>query len=241
MFQRPRLLAASLGLLLSACSLEVTYSDSHYACDDGTCPDGYTCSADKLCEPLIAPPDAAVEADAPIGALEIDGAIADPDAAPPPDATPPPPPDATPPPPPDAAPSPCTGSEDPQTGHCYTLVASSKSWASAKSSCEAQGLHLATITSFSEQLVVALLDNGSIAEAWIGANDLTSENDWRWVDNKDFPPSPSPNASSFENWNNGEPNNFNGNEDCALIKLTNNGVWDDRNCTQTLSSICERD
>jgi hypothetical protein len=253
MLQRPRLLAASLctllvGLGATSCSLDVTYSSSHYACSSGACPSGYACVA-SFCEESLIMEDAAVggadaaDLDGSSMTLSIDGApeipdatVAPPDARPPPDAAPPPP---------DAAP-PCVGERavvDPSTGHCYIRVPPSLSFASAKLGCVQLGGHLATITSSSEQAVVASLNDNTIAEVWIGASDSAQEGDWRWIDNVDFPPSPSPNASSFQKWNTGEPNNnaSSPGEDCAILELRNGGVWDDRSCSTTLSSVCERD
>ncbi len=244
MFYRPRVLAAFIclslaGVVASACSLEVEYADSHYACANNECPSGYECRA-GFCETIErSTVDAAAGTPDGFMALSVDAATPPADAAPPPPPPPPPPPDAAPP-PPDAG-LPCTGVLDPGTGHCYFRVKTpSLTWANAQASCMVLSAHLATVTSTTEQNLVASLNDGTVAEAWMGAHDEAVEGDWRWIDNVDFPPSPSPNASSFQRWGSGEPNNLN-NEDCLLIKLTSSGNWDDRRCDQTLSSICERD
>jgi hypothetical protein len=132
---------------------------------------------------------------------------------------------------------------DQSTGHCYIRVAPSLSWNDAQASCVTLGAHLATVESLNEEIVVATLNDNTIADVWMGATDAAVEGDWRWLDGVDFPPSPSPNASSFQKWNTGEPNNNSTGpgEDCAVFRLTTNGVWDDRNCATTLSSVCERD
>jgi hypothetical protein len=138
---------------------------------------------------------------------------------------------------------PCSGAQeayDAVTGHCYFRVQPSQTWAQARDFCVSQGAHLATVGSAAEQALVQSLDDGTIAECWIGASDATSEGDWRWLDNVDFPPSPAPNASGYQYWRSGEPNN-NGGEDCAIVQLYLGGAWDDRNCGTTMSSICERD
>ena len=234
MLQRPRFHAALLWFLLAltGCSLDVKFEDSHYACENGgSCPLGYECRND-FCEPIEEQNDAA-PLDAAASGLDASQNVLADAALVPPDA---PPPDAAL--PPDAIPSPCT-IFDPGTGHCYFRVAASLTWTGARSGCQALGGYLAIITSSSENALIHTLDDGTIDETWIGASDFAAELDWRWVDGRDFPPSPGGNALSFHNWNSGEPNNFNGNEDCAIFELTGNGGWDDKNCSVTRSSICE--
>lgn len=43
---------------------------------------------------------------------------------------------------------------------------------------------------------------------------------------------------NYKNWKNGEPNNFNGNEDCVIIEHEN-GLWNDFPCDQKGLIICE--
>ena len=54
---------------------------------------------------------------------------------------------------------------------------------------------------------------------WIGLNNINKENGFQWTDGT---------ATSFFNWNNGEPNNFNGIEDC--VEIYSNGAWNDNFC-----------
>jgi len=61
-------------------------------------------------------------------------------------------------------------------------------------------------------------DDLGFNEVWIGFNDLASEGSFEWSDET---------ASSFTNWNSGEPNNVGG-EDCGFLK--SNGGWNDANC-----------
>ena len=95
-------------LVISGCALDVSYSDSHYACDPraAVCPSGYSCSSEGFCETRITPlVDGGDPADVALlddGALPPDAPPGTPDARPRPDAATPPP-DANAPPPPDAA------------------------------------------------------------------------------------------------------------------------------------------
>ncbi|XP_015263348.1 PREDICTED: pulmonary surfactant-associated protein D-like [Gekko japonicus] len=43
---------------------------------------------------------------------------------------------------------------------------------------------------------------------------------------------------SYTNWKGGEPNNYNGIEDCVII-VPENGLWNDYNCDQKSLIICE--
>jgi len=86
---------------------------------------------------------------------------------------------------------------------------------------------------------------GSIASAytWIGANDRSSEGQWRWSNNDEqFWQGTSvgnPVGGLYNNWNGGEPNDSGG-EDCAEFYLAD-GFWNDVNCADTKVYLCEGD
>lgn len=70
---------------------------------------------------------------------------------------------------------------------------------------------------------------------WLGLNDVVSEGVYVWQ-----PGCP----STLINWYSsaGEPNNFNGNEDCGEIRSLNtagSGMWNDQSCTNTRGCTCE--
>jgi len=143
--------------------------------------------------------------------------------------------------PPDAAP--CTGGAanavDGTT--CYeAFLAPLEDWASAQSSCAGRGGALVRIDTAAENAIVAGLAGGN--RAWIGGNDLVTENTFLWTDGTTF-------AVTYTNWRTGEPNNGNGNfqEDCALIE--SGATWDDRPCDDAVvgatvpgsyAYVCER-
>ena len=64
------------------------------------------------------------------------------------------------------------------------------------------------------------LPNGEDYDAWIGATDVGSEGDWRWGDSGSL---------RYRNWFNGEPNNYGGNQHCAIMGAYSDR-WDDQNC-----------
>jgi hypothetical protein len=127
---------------------------------------------------------------------------------------------------------------DPMTGNCYmAFVGTRRTWLDAQAQCAAVAGQLAVITSGAEN---ALIDGIANVEAWIGASDRTTEDTFEWADGTPFGP--------YTNWRMGEPNDSNGNEDCAIIEADTGGTWDDRPCDSTQTTppagthyyICER-
>jgi hypothetical protein len=159
------------------------------------------------------------------------------DAPPPPDAGPADagPPDAA---PPDAAPpdaTPCTGADDnqvdPATGRCYMIFLAGQTWGTARTLCLAIGAHLVIIEDAQEQSFVSLMV-GASRDAWIGASDLAVEMQWIWVNDV-------PLAGGYTAWDPGEPND-DGTEDCAEMRGSLGGLWNDSNCNESQAYVCER-
>ena len=57
-----------------------------------------------------------------------------------------------------------------------------------------------------------------------------SNDEWFWIGNTK--------NSKFTNWDNGEPDNRDGNEDCVAIFRAHDGRWHDRNCEDKIHAIC---
>ena len=79
---------------------------------------------------------------------------------------------------PDAAPPlPCVEGDaqvsDPDTGHCYILIDTSRQWTAAQGVCTDPGMHLATVADELENERIRGLVGGR--EAWIAGNDIASE------------------------------------------------------------------
>ena len=125
-----------------------------------------------------------------------------------------------------------------QTSHFYRYVSGYKTFSDARSyasNSQANGKtgYLVTITSSAENTFIQ--NNIGMSASWIGASDAASEGCWRWVNgtaaDMATPFFAAPNstncggASGYSNWMSGEPNDFNGNEDHALIGPT--GIWND--------------
>lgn len=125
---------------------------------------------------------------------------------------------------------------NPNNGHYYELVESSRSWASAKAAAESRthlGItgHLATIGGQAENdFLQNAFNDGQIHAAWIGLTDDEAFGGqesggpansgapfWVWVTGEPV---------NYTNWIAGAPNNqFN--EDYAEFVFDGNGVWND--------------
>ncbi|KAG7325901.1 hypothetical protein KOW79_010826 [Hemibagrus wyckioides] len=104
-------------------------------------------------------------------------------------------------------------------------------WNEARQECRSRGADLVIINSREEQESISQMVTG---EAWIGLSDSAEEGKWTWVDNTNL-------TTGF--WWQGEPNDYEQKEDCALIgskfaqdKIT---TWADYPCEMKLPAICE--
>ncbi len=128
----------------------------------------------------------------------------------------------------------CQGSDIPGfmymgelNGHEYYCSLDPATWASANKTCEENGGYLACINSEEEnQLLANLL---TIQSAWIGLGDPDGDGQFTWGCGD---------ALSFTNWYPGQPNNYNGDQDC--VEMLNNGQWNDQYPHYLLEFIMEK-
>ena len=101
-------------------------------------------------------------------------------------------------------------------------------WIDANDNCRSIGGSLVTIQDVvtNERVSEIMLQT---EKAWIGYNDILIENDWQISD-------------VFENFLDGQPNNYNSNQDCAFMYSSSEenmvGKWGDENCSKEFSSVC---
>lgn len=100
------------------------------------------------------------------------------------------------------------------------------SWSEAEVACVAGGYDgLATIEDAAEQAKFeGLMASSFVTYAWFGLNDLTIEGIFEWS---------SGNTAGYRNWAPGEPNDFNGIEDCGAIQSNLSYQWNDDDCSRT--------
>ncbi|XP_078392154.1 CD209 antigen-like protein 2 [Cetorhinus maximus] len=123
---------------------------------------------------------------------------------------------------------PCPNGWKDHNHHCYRFSTKSKEWDSAKQQCESQNSHFIIINTEQEQNFIKKSIENNPGDYWIGLTDRESEGNWKWVDGTPV---------SFTQWYQGEPNNWSGNENCAIIRM--NG-WNDYSCTDQFPFICEK-
>ncbi len=109
-------------------------------------------------------------------------------------------------------------------GHSYYRSTTRQPWFAARASAHAAGGYLTTISSQAEQDFVYLngVRNPNLAYSfengvWIGLNDAENEGTFVWENGEPV---------TFTYWEQGEPNNANGNEDFVEMKI-DNGKWND--------------
>lgn len=100
-------------------------------------------------------------------------------------------------------------------GHSYYQSTNTLFWHEAKTLCEQNNGHLATISNQSENDFIFQNTNGA---AWIGFTDEVQEGVWTWITNEPI---------SYTNWYTGEPNAVYTGEDYAYMEVGVQGRWFD--------------
>jgi len=131
-------------------------------------------------------------------------------------------------------------------GHEYVFCFSPSTQAEARAYCNDHGTTLAVIEDQAENTWIAnefsAEYGGESPRAFIGANDVSNEGEWRWADGVTFWRSGAPASGRYANWASGEPNDSSpstgASEDCLSIGFSD-ATWDDVSCTAELPYVCE--
>jgi len=101
-------------------------------------------------------------------------------------------------------------------GNVYKVFQYDMSYEDAKAYCEQLGGHLATITSKDEdKAVFTYISKIGNYDCVLGGSDAQTEGLWTWITGESF---------SYANWNDGEPNDQNGED---FLQYSNTGKWND--------------
>lgn len=110
----------------------------------------------------------------------------------------------------------------------YHLIQQGKRWSDAQVYCQATYNDLAIIKSNDNMVQLQIEAQGKQlnSSAWLGLyNDVDS---WHWSFRDEI-------LGSMRPWASGEPDNWHGHEECALISKDG---WSDGKCTDTKPFIC---
>ncbi|XP_076086405.1 lithostathine-1-like isoform X2 [Mytilus galloprovincialis] len=125
------------------------------------------------------------------------------------------------------------------TDACLLFVEHELSWDDARKSCRSLGGDLVTVKDSGKEKFILdslRLEHWNAANVWIGATDRAKEGDWRWIDGSHL---------AYGHFAKGQGNNHNtgflfaggSNEDCALIRRSDGGLWHDYPCHPIVGNI----
>jgi len=118
-------------------------------------------------------------------------------------------------------------------GHDYLFVKTPVQRSQARAYCQSQpGYDLASVDDVGEQVFLNSTLNQQGGGIWyIGYNDIVIEGTWAWANGS---------KARYANWMPNEPNDYWGNEDCAVINYDGAGRWNDVPCDWAVNFICEK-
>ncbi|KAG9259786.1 CD209 antigen-like protein E [Astyanax mexicanus] len=115
----------------------------------------------------------------------------------------------------------------------YYLTTTKRVWSGSRDECKQKGADLVIINSRGEQEFINKTFLST--EAWLGLTDTANEGDFRWVDGS---------SVTIQFWWTGEPNNWDGNEDCAITGFRHSKsailTWADYPCGTSIYGLCEK-
>ncbi|KAI4899097.1 hypothetical protein NFI96_020372 [Prochilodus magdalenae] len=116
----------------------------------------------------------------------------------------------------------------------YYITTKKKSWNESRQDCIKREADLVIINSPEEQEFISRVFGDW--EAWIGLTDIETEGVWKWLDGSEL-------TTRF--WWPGEPNDYGGNEDCAITNIRfaepkSVLTWADFPCTHPVVGICKK-
>ena len=89
---------------------------------------------------------------------------------------------------------------------CWKLFEDQKNYLDSLLACNEEGAKLASVTSETEQNWMFFMAGSE--GVWTGLTDILDEGDYSWMDGS---------LLDYTNWNNGQPNNRDGNQHCVYM------------------------
>ena len=114
---------------------------------------------------------------------------------------------------------------------CYKAFEEKKTWLKALDFCRNIDSDLLSIRDKNEKNAMLNKYLRSSLKYWIGLSDLDKNDRFEWSDGTDF---------NYENWGSGEPNRYNGLEDCVELRIRSSGTWNDANCYVSRNFVCKK-
>ncbi|XP_072020400.1 macrophage mannose receptor 1-like [Amphiura filiformis] len=119
--------------------------------------------------------------------------------------------------------------------YCYYVSPATgenrKSWQVAENYCQDNGGNLLSIHDSDEQGYINALTTMVVSSYWIGLREYQQDGELTWSDGTPL---------DYTNWNPGEPNDANGEEQCAETETFDEGRWNDNACGIKNAFICKR-
>ncbi|XP_026181715.1 ladderlectin-like isoform X2 [Mastacembelus armatus] len=121
----------------------------------------------------------------------------------------------------------------PSKNRCFTYVPKAMTWPDAEKNCLLQNGWLASVLDAEENAVIqkVISDAKGTGLIWLGGHDITQEGKWKWIDGTPF---------TYTKWRPGQPDNWQGNEDCLHLNAEGKWFWNDLDCQTPLPSVCVR-
>ncbi|XP_047436298.1 ladderlectin-like [Mugil cephalus] len=119
-------------------------------------------------------------------------------------------------------------------GRCFIFIPTPMTWARAERNCQSLGGNLASVHDvFEYQAIQKVIWSSTHAypETWIGGSDAEEDGLWLWSDGTPF---------HYSNWCDGEPNNYQGPQNCIKINFRASKCWDDLKCVEPRPSVCSK-
>ncbi|XP_066296925.1 C-type lectin domain family 4 member F-like [Branchiostoma lanceolatum] len=127
----------------------------------------------------------------------------------------------------------CLDSYTTWRGTCYKVFNTWKTFSGAAAACREDGGTLAMPRDAETNAFLISLHNAVNNDDpfWFGLHDQREEGSFEWVDGSAL--------GAYKPWLPGQPDNYRGNEDCAVYSIFGGDKWTDGSCDSSFPFICQ--